>query len=79
MNRQQIWSTVTACVIAMLFFSAVMALGIGLVVLNERSAPDFPWFPIPIIGLLIAAIVDRFPARSRGPRSQPCPEGCATM
>ncbi len=57
MNRQQIWSTVTACVITMLFFSAVMALGIGLVVLNERSAPDFPWFPIPIIGLLIAAIV----------------------
>ena len=57
MNRQQIWATVTAIVITMLFFSAVMALGIGLVVLNERSAPDFPWFPVPIIGLLIATIV----------------------
>ncbi len=29
----------------------------GLVVLNEQSAPDFPWFPVPIIGLLVAAIV----------------------
>lgn len=57
MNLQQIRATVTAIIITMLFFSAVMAVGIGLVVLNERSAPDFPWFPIPIIALLIAAIV----------------------
>ena len=57
MNRQKIWATVTAIVITMLFFSAVMALGISLVMVNERTAPNFPWFPVPIIGLLIAAIV----------------------
>ncbi len=57
LNRQQIRAIVIAIVISMLFFSVVMVLGMGLVVLNERSAPDFPWFPIPIIGLLVAAIV----------------------
>ena len=56
MNRQQTWAVVVAIVVTMLFFSVVMGLGIGLVVLNERSAPDYPWFPIPVILLLIAAI-----------------------
>ena len=71
MNRQQSWedrlsyiialvklipAVLVAIVVTLLFLNVVMGLGIGLVVLNERSAPDFPWFPIPLILLLIAAV-----------------------
>ncbi len=66
MNRQQIWEVVVAIVVAMLFLNVVMGLGIGLVVFNERSAPDFPWFPIPLILLLIAAVAGMHRWRSIG-------------
>ena len=66
MNRERIWSVVVAIVVAMLFFSVVMGLGIGLVVFNERSSPDFPWFPIPLILLLIAAVAGMHRWRSIG-------------
>ena len=66
MNRQQIWAVVVAIVVAMLFLNVVMGLGMGLVVFNERSAPDFPWFPIPLILLLIAAIAGMHRWRSIG-------------
>ena len=57
MNRQQFKAMIVAIVVTMLFFSAVMGAGMGFVLLNERSSPEFPWFPIPVILILVIGIV----------------------
>lgn len=57
MNGAQLRGVVWAIVLGLLFFSVVMGVSMGLVMLNADWSPGVPWFPVPVIVVLVGAIL----------------------
>jgi len=56
-NGEQLRAVIWAIVLGLVFFSVVMGVGMGLVMLNADWSPAVPWFPLPIFAVLAGAIL----------------------
>lgn len=53
MNVQQSWVLVRTLVLGLVFFGVAMAIAISVVMLNARVSPAVPWFPVPVLAVVL--------------------------
>jgi len=52
MGRKQVLVLLGAVISGLLYFGVLMGMSQGLVALNEKVTPDFPWYPLPALLLI---------------------------
>jgi membrane protease YdiL (CAAX protease family) len=57
MNGKTLWTVLGAVLIGLVYFGVVMGASMGLVMLNANASPQFVWFPLPVLAILVGAML----------------------